>query len=74
MDRCLTCGKQMLWKPFYCLDCIVIARTGSGKTMPFGMPLLLDEAKDKIVVIISPLNELKAEQVHILIPGVYSCC
>lgn len=56
------------------LDCIVIAGTGSGKTMPFGMPLLLDEAKDKIVVVISPLNELEAEQVSILIPGVHSCC
>ncbi|KAF8227097.1 hypothetical protein L208DRAFT_1082460, partial [Tricholoma matsutake] len=31
---------------------------------PFGMPLLLDEAKDKIVIIISTLNELEVEQVH----------
>ncbi|KAF8237483.1 P-loop containing nucleoside triphosphate hydrolase protein, partial [Tricholoma matsutake] len=44
------------------LDCVVIAGTGSGKTMPFGMLLLLDKAKDKIVIIISPLNELEAEQ------------
>ncbi|KAI9512673.1 P-loop containing nucleoside triphosphate hydrolase protein [Russula earlei] len=44
------------------LDCVVIAGTGSGKTMPFGMPLLLDEAKDNMVVVISPLNELEAEQ------------
>jgi DEAD/DEAH box helicase len=51
------------------LDCVVIAGTGSGKTMPFGMPLLLDEAKEKIVVVISPLNELEAEQVSILIFG-----
>jgi ATP-dependent helicase YprA (DUF1998 family) len=56
------------------LDCIVIAGTGSGKTVPFGMPLLLDEAKDKMVVVISPLNELEAEQVSILIPGEYSYC
>jgi ATP-dependent helicase YprA (DUF1998 family) len=47
------------------LDCIVIAGTGSGKTMPFGMPLLLDQAKEKMVVVISPLNELEAEQVSI---------
>ena len=56
------------------LDCVVIAGTGSGKTMPFGMPLLLDEAKDKMVVVISPLNELEAEQVSILISGEYLCC
>ncbi|KAI9451133.1 hypothetical protein F5148DRAFT_1290346 [Russula earlei] len=43
------------------LDCVVIAGTGSGKTMPFGMPLL-DEAKDNMVVVISPLNELEAEK------------
>jgi superfamily II DNA helicase RecQ len=49
------------------LDCIVIAGTGAGKTMPFGMPLLLDEAKDKMVVVISPLNELEAEQVSLLV-------
>jgi ATP-dependent helicase YprA (DUF1998 family) len=45
------------------LDCIVVAGTGSGKTMPFGMPLLLEETKDKMIVVISPLNELEAEQV-----------
>ena len=49
------------------LDCIVVAGTGSGKTMPFGMPLLLEEAKDKMIVVISPLNELEAEQVSTLI-------
>ena len=42
----------------------MIAGTGSGKTMLFGMPLLLDETKDKMVVVISPLNELEAEQVR----------
>ena len=31
------------------LDCIVIAGTGAGKTMPFIMPLLLDETKTKRV-------------------------
>lgn len=28
-----------------CIDCMVIAGTGAGKTMPFVMPLLLDETK-----------------------------
>ena len=51
------------------LDCIVIAGTGSRKTMPFGMLLLLDEAKEKMVVVISPLNELEAKQVSILFFG-----
>jgi len=55
------------------LDCVVIAGTGSGKTMPFGMPLLLDEAKDKMVVVISPLNELEAEQVSVSIGGCLCC-
>jgi ATP-dependent helicase YprA (DUF1998 family) len=45
------------------LDCIVIAGTGAGKTMPFAMPLLMDENKSKSVVVISPLNQLEAEQV-----------
>ena len=27
------------------LDCVVIAGTGSGKTMPFAMPLLVDKTK-----------------------------
>src|SRR5271170_429266 len=43
------------------LDCIVIAGTGAGKTMPFVMPLLLDEHKHKSVVVISLLNQLEAE-------------
>ena len=33
------------------------------------MALLLDEAKDKMVVMILPLNELEADQVSILIYG-----
>ncbi|PPQ73178.1 hypothetical protein CVT26_014777 [Gymnopilus dilepis] len=31
------------------LDCVVIAGTGAGKTMPFMMPLLLDEVKKTVV-------------------------
>jgi superfamily II DNA helicase RecQ len=46
------------------LDCIVIASTGAGKSMPFIMPLLVDETCRKIVIIISPLNELEYDQVR----------
>ncbi|KAF6740968.1 P-loop containing nucleoside triphosphate hydrolase protein [Ephemerocybe angulata] len=42
------------------LDCLCIAGTGAGKTMPFMMPLLLDESKR--VLVISPLKILQAEQ------------
>ena len=44
-------------------DCIAIAGTGSGKTLPFGMPLLSPGTHDKMVLVLSPLNELEAEQV-----------
>jgi ATP-dependent helicase YprA (DUF1998 family) len=43
------------------LDCIVIAGTSAGKTMPFIMPLFVQP--HKIVVIISPLNSLEEDQV-----------
>ena len=43
------------------LDSVVIAGTGAGKTMPFMMPLLLD---DKKVIIVSPLKILQADQVQ----------
>jgi superfamily II DNA helicase RecQ len=49
------------------LYCIVIACTGTGKTMLFIMPLLVDETCRKMVIIISPLNELEQDQVHSLI-------
>jgi len=45
------------------LDATVIAGTGSGKTLPWAMPLLLDENRDKICLVISPLNELEADHV-----------
>ena len=48
------------------LDCIVIVGTGAGKTMPFGMPLLMDKASSKMVIVISPLNDLEAEQVSMI--------
>ena len=34
--------------------------------MPFGMPLLMDESKRKMVIVISPLNDLEVEQVSIV--------
>ena len=51
------------------IDCIVIAGTGAGKTLPFIMPLLVDKTMRKIVVIISPLNELEHDQVCFSQPG-----
>ena len=44
------------------LDCILIAETGAGKTMPFIMPLLVDDTKKKMVIVISPLNALETDQ------------
>ena len=43
--------------------CLVIAGTGAGKTLPFVTPLLMDETKKKMILILSPLNELEKEQV-----------
>ena len=48
---------------FLGLDCVVIAGTGSGKTMPFAMPLLVDRTKKKMVIKISLLNDLEEVQV-----------
>ena len=45
------------------LDATVIVGTGSGKTLPWALPLLLEENRDKICLVISPLNELEAEHV-----------
>jgi ATP-dependent helicase YprA (DUF1998 family) len=45
------------------LDCVTIAGTGAGKTMPFVMPLLVDKTEKKMVIIISPLNVLEYDQV-----------
>ena len=46
------------------LDATVIAGTGSGKTLPWALPLLLEENRDEICLVISPLNELEAEHVR----------
>ena len=45
------------------LDATVIARTGSGKTLPQAMPLLLERNHDRVCLVISPLNELEADHV-----------
>ena len=45
-----------------CQDCKAIARTASGKTMPFGMLLMHPDFRDRIVLVLSPLNKLEAEQ------------
>jgi ATP-dependent helicase YprA (DUF1998 family) len=45
------------------LDSTVIAGTGSGKTLPWAIPLLMDENKDNIVLVISPLKALQTEHV-----------
>ena len=46
------------------LDCVAIAGTGSGKMMPFAMPLLVDKTKKRMVIVISPLNDLEEDQVR----------
>ena len=45
------------------LDATVIAGTGTGKTSPWALLLLLDKNCDKIILVISPLNELKVDHV-----------
>ncbi|KAJ7447794.1 hypothetical protein B0H11DRAFT_2335205 [Mycena galericulata] len=46
------------------IDCLVIAGTGSGKTIPFKPPLMLalPENVKKTVLIVSPLVSLQSEQ------------
>ena len=43
------------------LDSLVISGTGSGKTIPFMLPLLAHP--EKVVIIISPLKVLQRDQV-----------
>ena len=45
------------------LDCIVLAGTGAGKTMPFIMPLFV--YPKKCVIIVCPLIELQENQVRV---------
>ncbi len=46
------------------LNCVVVARTGAGKTIPFVLPLLVQDTPDKLVLIISLLNALEPNQVR----------
>jgi ATP-dependent helicase YprA (DUF1998 family) len=45
------------------LDAMLVAGTGSGKTLPWAMPLLLDEYKERACIVISPLKALQADHV-----------
>jgi ATP-dependent helicase YprA (DUF1998 family) len=49
------------------LDCVVVAGTGAGKTIPFALPLFVQDSRDKLVLIISPLNALETDQVRPLL-------
>ncbi|KAG6369424.1 hypothetical protein JVT61DRAFT_14909 [Boletus reticuloceps] len=49
---------------FLGLDCTVIAGTGSGKSLPFVMPSMI--CPEKILIVISPLNSLEADQVSLI--------
>jgi ATP-dependent helicase YprA (DUF1998 family) len=46
------------------LNATVIAGTGSGKTLPWAMPLLLERNHNRICLVISPLNELEVDHVR----------
>jgi ATP-dependent helicase YprA (DUF1998 family) len=48
---------------FLGLDCIAIAGTGAGKTIPFVLPLLAGDSSNKMVIVISPLNAVAFNQV-----------
>ena len=56
------------------LDCVVIAGTGAGKTMPFAMPLLIEGTNSKMILIISPLNALQLEQVNSMLSELFFPC
>jgi ATP-dependent helicase YprA (DUF1998 family) len=47
------------------LDCVVVAGTGAGKTIPFVLPLFVQDSWDKLVLIISPLNTLETDQARV---------
>ncbi|KAF8545639.1 hypothetical protein OG21DRAFT_1394702, partial [Imleria badia] len=44
------------------LDCVIIAGTGSGKSLPFVMPSMLKINLQKMLVVLSPLNALETER------------
>jgi len=45
------------------LDTTVVAGTGSGKTLPWAMPLLLDENKERTCLVVLPLKVLQVDHV-----------
>ncbi len=46
------------------LDTVLMAGTGSGKTLPFVLPLLADKKGLSKIIIVSTLNELEKDQVR----------
>jgi superfamily II DNA/RNA helicase len=56
------------------LDAVLIAGTGSGKTTPFVLPLMVkqDEGKESILLLISPTKELQKDQVSSVCYRIYS--
>ncbi|KAI1782002.1 P-loop containing nucleoside triphosphate hydrolase protein [Ganoderma leucocontextum] len=46
------------------LDCVVVAGTGAGKTIPYLLPLLLPETAHKTIPVISPLKSLQRDQAN----------
>jgi ATP-dependent helicase YprA (DUF1998 family) len=46
------------------LDYVVVAGIGAGKTIPFALPLLVQDSPDKLVLVISPLNTPEVDQVR----------
>lgn len=50
---------------YECRDCVVIAGTGSGKTLIIALLILIDNLSDGITITVSPLKRLQLTQVHI---------
>jgi superfamily II DNA/RNA helicase len=55
------------------LDAVLIAGTGSGKTTPFVLPLMVkqNEGKESILLLISPTKELQKDQVRSVSQRIY---
>jgi ATP-dependent helicase YprA (DUF1998 family) len=49
------------------MDSLVIAGTGTGKTIPFTLPVLMSQDEKSMVWIFSPLRELQRDQVSLSI-------
>jgi ATP-dependent helicase YprA (DUF1998 family) len=55
------------------LDAVVIAGTGSGKTLPFYLPLFTDHCKNKMALIVLPLKTLQHDMVRYQTQRAYFC-